>query len=220
MIIKIIYESIKQKKVILGGVFFVLAVMMLMLFLIFTDRFPNGQDNTVFLNDKKLVGEVKGGKEADSQGSATLSDGSIYVGEFKDGVANGKGTIKYPNGIIYEGEMANGKPHGLGTITYTGGAKQVGEFKDGLANGKGTKMLPDGTIFSGTWKGGKRHGEFVETTPEGEHRVGYWRHGKYIGEEKPAALKSCEAECAEMFKKGELKKGMNLESCVQVLCGD
>ena len=43
-------------------------------------------------------------------------------------------------------------------------------------------------------------------------------HGAYVGKEKPTALKSCEAECAEMLKKGELKGRMDLESCVKALC--
>ena len=212
-------EVLSKKKVILTGIFVVSVALTLVFFLTFKDRFPNGQDKAVSFGGKKYEGEFKD-VSARGKRSITFPDGTTYTGEFKDGQASGIGTITYPNGIIYEGEVKNGKPQGQGTITYTGGAKQVGEFKDGLANGKGTLTVPDGTIFTGAWKDGGRHGEFVETTPEGEHRVRYWLLDKNIGEEKPEALKSSEAECAEMLKKGELKKGMNLESCVRALYGN
>jgi hypothetical protein len=207
---------LSKNKVILVSIFLVLVALTFVFFLISKDRLSNDQDTVVSFSGKKPEGEFKNGL-ANGKRTKAFPDGTIYTGEFKDGQASGTGTITYPKGIIYEGEVKNGKPHGQGTITYNGGLKQVGEFKDGLANGKGTLIAPNGTIFTGSWKDGGRHGEFIETTPEGEHRVRYWFYDRDIGEEKPAAIKSYEAECAEMLKKGELKKGMNVESCVRVL---
>ena len=42
------------------------------------------------------------------QGAITYSDGTLYVGEFKDGLPNGQGTFTYGNGKQYEGGLKNG----------------------------------------------------------------------------------------------------------------
>ena len=39
-----------------------------------------------------------------------------------------------------------------------------------------------------------------------------------VYKDKSEVLKSCEAECTEMFQKGELKEGMDLKSCIEALC--
>jgi hypothetical protein len=42
----------------------------------------------------------------------------------------------------------------------------------------------------------------------------------YAGIEKPNTQKSCEVQCAEMFNTGELKKGMDIDGCIEALCGN
>jgi MORN repeat len=42
------------------------------------------------------------------QGTLTQSDGSEYVGEFKDGEPNGQGTMTYANGDKYVGKWKDG----------------------------------------------------------------------------------------------------------------
>lgn len=39
----------------------------------------------------------------------TMSDGSVYTGEVKDGLPNGHGKCTRPNGTVYEGEFKDGK---------------------------------------------------------------------------------------------------------------
>ena len=56
--------------------------------------------------DGKYVGEIEYG-EPNGQGTYTLSDGSRYVGEFKDGYL-WNGTSYYKNGNII-GKWVNGK---------------------------------------------------------------------------------------------------------------
>ena len=74
-------------------------------------------------------------------GTETFEDGSIYVGEYKDGKYHGKGTYTFGKGEFegdkYEGEYKDGKYHGKGTYTSSNGDKYIGEYKDGLDNGKG-----------------------------------------------------------------------------------
>jgi hypothetical protein len=80
-----------------------------------------------------------------------------YVGELRDGKANGQGTLTWASGDAlakYVGEFRNGKMHGQGTLTYADGAKYVGEFKDGAYNGQGTITYADGRAEESIWKDG------------------------------------------------------------------
>ena len=43
------------------------------------------------------------------QGTRTYSNGSKYVGEFRDGRRHGQGTYTLPSGNKYVGEYKNGK---------------------------------------------------------------------------------------------------------------
>ena len=42
----------------------------------------------------------------------------------------------------------------------------------------------------------------------------------YVGTAKSNTPKSCEVQCTEMFNNGELKKGMDIENCIEALCGN
>jgi hypothetical protein len=48
-------------------------------------------------------------------------EGSIWVGEFKNGVPQGKGICYYANGDRYEGEWENNKPNGEGVMRFLNG---------------------------------------------------------------------------------------------------
>ena len=48
-------------------------------------------------------------KWTDCQGSETYSDGSQYVGEFRNGQRNGQGTLLYADGTMYSGEWRDGE---------------------------------------------------------------------------------------------------------------
>ncbi len=46
------------------------------------------------------------------KGHILFSDGSVYIGEHKDGKRNGQGTLTSPDGRKYVGEFKHGKYHG------------------------------------------------------------------------------------------------------------
>src|ERR1035437_6478418 len=52
-----------------------------------------------------------------AQETNTLPNGGTYIGEVKDGKANGRGTQILPNGRKYVGEFRDGLPNGHGTLT-------------------------------------------------------------------------------------------------------
>ena len=76
-------------------------------------------------------GECIEGDCVNGQGAFAFSDGSKYVGQFKDGFPNGQGTHTLPNGDNYVGEWKNGKKHGKGVYTYPVGIRLISEWKDG-----------------------------------------------------------------------------------------
>ena len=78
-------------------------------------------------------------------GEYTFTSGSVYRGEWENGVAMGKCMVKYHNGSCcqrkrtfltsldnsYQGEWREGNPNGFGVMTYSNGHVFTGEWVDG-----------------------------------------------------------------------------------------
>ena len=86
-------------------------------------------------------------------GSRPRVGGGGYVGEFRDGNIEGKGTYKFSDGTIYHGNFDKGLRSGFGEIRYADGATYTGEWKDNWREGKGKQVESDGSTFEGTFKG-------------------------------------------------------------------
>ena len=61
------------------------------------------------------------------------SNGNLYVGDWKGGVASGHGEFTYGSGARdgerYQGAFANGVKHGYGTYYYPDGRSFVGQYQ-------------------------------------------------------------------------------------------
>ena len=55
-----------------------------------------------------VVGEFKNGL-FDGKGELTKADGGNYIGDFKNGEFHGKGKFTSSEGEVFEGEFQNGK---------------------------------------------------------------------------------------------------------------
>lgn len=88
--------------------------------------------------------------------SANLS--GQYLGECKDGLANGKGIAV---GIDkYDGQFVNGLPEGKGTYIWADGSKYKGDWKNGKRNGQGTFTSANlDSILIGLWENDVFKGE-------------------------------------------------------------
>ena len=75
---------------------------------------------------------------------------------------NCEGTETFANGNKYVGEYKNGLPNGKGTFTFASGSKYVGEWKDGKYHGKGTFTSAEGKSTSGKYVDGKKVGRHIE----------------------------------------------------------
>lgn len=82
-----------------------------------------------------------------------------YLGEVRDGMANGGGVGIFNTGGIYKGEWKNNQRHGKGTYEWKDGHKYEGEFVNGEREGQGTYLWSSGEKYVGQWRGGKRNGQ-------------------------------------------------------------
>ncbi len=103
-------------------------------------------------NQMHYVGQVKQGK-ANGEGIAILDTGSLYEGQWKDNMRHGQGKFFWSDGQYYVGNYENDKRSGEGTYFWSNGDKYVGEWENDKRNGYGkfynkAKEL----IASGIWK--------------------------------------------------------------------
>jgi len=100
-----------------------------------------------FTNNSKYVGEYKEGLP-DGKGVLTDNYNSHkYEGTFTNGKLEGQG-VRYDNvGIKFEGEFVDGKPK-RGTYIYKNGSKHVGEYWDGSWRGQFMHISPSGEVIS------------------------------------------------------------------------
>ena len=69
------------------------------------------------------MGEKNDKNQQDGLGVKFWEDGSIYCGNWCNGVVAGKGRFLHPNGDIYEGQWEDGKANGYGTFYHTDGTR-------------------------------------------------------------------------------------------------
>ncbi len=147
------------------------------------------------------VAFLKYGVQGKNNKSKMYSDGSMYVGQYKDGKPNGQGTYTRPNGSQYVGQYKNGKRNGQGTMTLPDGTQYVGQWKNDEMNGQGTLNYPDGAQYVGQWKDGKPNGQGTFTWSDGSKYVGQFKDGEYDGQ---GTLTSSDgSEYAGQWKNGD-----------------
>ena len=108
-------------------------------------------------------------------GHQIYPDNKYYVGNFRDGLADGYG-VYYDefDRVIYDGDWYEDTYNGKG-ILFVGEEYYDGFFKDGEFHGLGTYVYGDRT-FTGKWYQGLRHGEGKETWLVGDTYTGYWTY--------------------------------------------
>jgi S1-C subfamily serine protease/antitoxin component YwqK of YwqJK toxin-antitoxin module len=74
---------------------------------------------------------------------------STFVGEFKNGIREGKGKFTHVDQTVAEGTFKNGQLIGYGSRVHEDGAKYEGEFINYRQHGIGTINLANGSKFEG-----------------------------------------------------------------------
>lgn len=132
----------------------------------FNDRYDLNLD-TMELNLSKVKSEkfitnisvmhnsvVISGDCYNGYGQIKDSSGSLYTGQFRNGLFHGKGKLIYKNGEYYDGEFRNGSFHGHGKYQWKNGALYDGEWREDLFNGIGTMVDEGGDTIYGYWRNG------------------------------------------------------------------
>ena len=137
--------------------------------------------DTLFLDDGSLyVGQVRDSL-LNGRGMCIFPDGTVYDGEWKDGLWNGQGVVVYPDGDIYKGEFINHIKEGKGTYIYNSGARYDGEWKADKFNGEGKLVFEDGGVYEGAWKDDMKHGYGRLVAPNGRTTTGFFYKDEYLG---------------------------------------
>ncbi|MCL2186500.1 MAG: tetratricopeptide repeat protein [Treponema sp.] len=90
----------------------------------------------------------------------------------------------FPNGSVYYGDWVNGIRSGWGRLTAANGEEYTGDYFNDERHGKGKYKWPDGREYSGDWVNGQRTGKGKETDAEGAVYEGDFLDGLYHGEGK------------------------------------
>ncbi len=114
-------------------------------------------------------------------GRKTYSNGTVYEGEFQEGVADGRGTFYYTNGSVYQGDVKNGSFEGRGTLRYAGGTVYEGTFQNHQFHGRGCIRFADGAAYEGDFQQGKRQGNGRYVFASGTIYEGEFRNGEPCG---------------------------------------
>jgi S1-C subfamily serine protease/antitoxin component YwqK of YwqJK toxin-antitoxin module len=87
---------------------------------------------------------------------------STYVGEYKNGIREGKGTFTHIDGSVAEGNFINGQLMGYGTKTAEDGSKYIGNLVNYREHGYGTETYANGSKFEGFFVSDQRYtGKFT-----------------------------------------------------------
>ena len=134
-----------------------------------------------YSDGSKFVGEFKDAKRH-GQGTFSYLSGGKYVGKYKNDNRDGQGTYTFANGDKYVGEWKNGVQSGKGTSTWVDGDKYEGEYKEGLRSGQGTFTFASGDKYVGEYQNGKKHGKGTLIFSSGAKYVGEWKDDKWHGQ--------------------------------------
>ncbi len=160
----------------------------------------------LFVYASFALGECIKGDCTNDQGTYTYSDGSVYVGQWKNSKRNGIGTLTRPKGSKYVGHWKDDQFDGQGAYTYPDGSKYVGQWKNSKRNGEGRYVSSSGSEYESQWKNGRLFGEGILTTSDENKFVGQFdKNGKIIGKYLPLAKKKDESEANARTRKKEIK---------------
>jgi hypothetical protein len=122
------------------------------------------------------------------KGVLTHSDGSRYEGDFKNDALDGNGTFYYASGSVYIGQFYDGLRHGHGVETSPIGDRFEGAWVNDKKNGHGVYHYHNGDRYSccllphsprnfryeGNFKGGHRSGHGWFYYSNGDEYEGNW----------------------------------------------
>ncbi|WP_296381460.1 hypothetical protein [Winogradskyella sp.] len=103
---------------------------------------------------------------------------------------NGIGYYTYSDGSFYIGRFKNGELHHFGKMRFSNGDFYIGEFRNGKRAGNGEYSWPDKKYYRGQWKNNQKHGRGVMFHSETVYEAGQWENGVFKKNLKPTNINS------------------------------
>jgi len=104
-----------------------------------------------------------------------------YLGQFKNGIQNGRGRMIYDDGTYLEGEWEDGVLNGTGRVISWDGILQEGQFTKGVPNGKGRRETYPNLIGGLISLKTTYVGDFVDGAMTGKGKKTYYGGDYYEG---------------------------------------
>jgi hypothetical protein len=117
-------------------------------------HFSGGADYDRKTTYSVFKGQLKDGRPEGQGALMVFTTGLSYIGDWHDGLMNGRGVLRLENGDKYDGEFLAGKMSGQGRYAATDGSVFIGSFRDGQKDGEGLLLRPDGS-FHTVWRAGE-----------------------------------------------------------------
>lgn len=144
------------------------------------NNLATGQGTLEWPNGSIYRGDFKDGM-MHGEGHYTTPEGYSYRGEFNQGKASGNATIQYIDGSSYRGQVKNHMRHGVGNLTFADGNYYQGEFRNDQIEGTGTWVITGHHTYRGTLRAGRYHGRGEIIFEDGNRYTGQFRDGLYHG---------------------------------------
>lgn len=116
-----------------------------------------------------------------SSGTIYYGNGSIYSGQIKNYLRDGKGKFMSEN-ETYEGEWKEDQRNGQGILNFKDGTKYEGGFKNNQFNGRGKMEWKDGFYYKGQFNNNTFHGFGYLRGSNGHIYNGNFQNGLFHGE--------------------------------------
>ena len=114
----------------------------------------------------------------------TRADGSVYTGQLRRGLLQGRGKMVYANQDVYDGNWDEDKRQGHGVMTYANGNTYDGNWNQDKREGYGKETDAEGNTYEGMWLKDRKHGigkmTWTDKTFDGEWINGDYRKGLMI----------------------------------------
>lgn len=113
--------------------------------------------------------------------SAKKAEEVIYLGEVRNGKAQGTGFGMWRSGSTYQGHWVNNLRHGQGEFNWPDGERYQGQYVDDRRTGRGVYFWKNGQRWEGEWLDDMRHGPGTLYEANGKVRVkGVWEKDKLV----------------------------------------
>lgn len=145
------------------------------------DREELDRVKLVFLDEGAIYQGIQSSQgRAAGYGIAYNTDGSVYEGDWKDGMYSGLGRLVYDEDHFYEGDFCSGLFSGMGRYCKEG-FKYTGQWLLGYAHGNGCEVNEGSYSYDGDYVKGVKSGKGTRKFADGGTYVGDFKDNFFEG---------------------------------------